>query len=103
MPRYLERESTIAFGMTFKALAVFGGLGLLLFLLYYVIPSKIVFILIAVVIGGTFFTFNFVKFRGQNLLEVVTHSFGFFFAPRIYFWQKKPGLKRIKVVKKKKQ
>jgi len=101
VPKYLERESTIAFGLTFKALAVMGGLALLLFLLYYIIKSKVLFGFIVLVVVGGFFTFNFIKVRGQSLMEIFTNSFSFIFSPRTYLWQKKPGLKRIKVIKKK--
>ena len=102
VPKYLERESTIAFGLTFKNLAVLGGAGLLLFLLFYVVP-RIVFIFLFLIIGGGLFVFNFVKIRGQSLFETMSHASGFVFSKRVFIWQKKPGIHPIKVIKKKKQ
>ncbi len=102
VPKFLEREATIAFGLTFKKLAVVGGVALFLFLLYYVLPTAL-FAIVAILTVGTLFLFIFIKIRGQSLLSVVTKSFSFFFAPRIYFWQKKTGASPIKVVKKEKE
>ena len=98
VPKYLEREATIAFGMTFKHLAVAGGIGVLLFFLYYVLP-KIAFILAAVVFGGVFFIFNFVKVQGESLFEVFSHLSSFLFSSRVYFWEKRQGIQRIRVLK----
>lgn len=102
VPKYLERESTIAFGLTFKKLAILGGMGLLLFFLYYIVP-KILFIFLAIVCAGGFFVFTFVKVRGRSLFEMASHSFRFFFSSRTYLWQKKRSFKPISVVKKKKK
>ncbi len=100
VPKFLEREATIAFGLTFKKLAVVGGAALFLFLLYYVLPTAL-FAIMAVLVAGTLFLFIFIKIKGQSLFSVITKAFGFFLAPRIYFWQKKTGSSPIKVVKKK--
>ncbi len=101
VPKYLERESTIAFGLTFKSLAILGGVGLVLFLLYYIIRNKVIFILVAAVVGGIFFLFTFVKVRGQGVTEIFSNSLSFFFSPRAYIWEKKIGFVSIKVLKKK--
>ena len=103
IPKYLERESTIAFGLTFKNLAILGGVGLLLFLLYYVIRNKVLFFLIAIVIAGVFFLFTFVKIRSQSVMEILSNSLSFFFSPRTYMWQKKVGFAPIKVLKTRKK
>ena len=102
VPKYLERESTIAFGLTFKKLAILGGIALALFLFYYIVP-KIIFAFLVLIFGGAFFLFNFIKIRGESAFSIVSHSFGFLFSKRTFFWQKKYGVQPIKVVKKKKE
>lgn len=102
VPKFLEREAAIAFGLTFKKLAVLGGLGLVLFFLYYILP-KIIFILVAILTGGLFLAFTFVKVGGQALYEIVINSFGFLFSPRIYIWEKKEGAAPIKLKEEKKE
>lgn len=99
VPKYLERESTIAFGLTFKSLAVLAGLGLVLFFLYYVIP-KIVFFFMVFLTAGLFVVFSFLKIEGQKVFELLTTSFSFIVSHRTYLWQKKEGLTPIKIVKK---
>lgn len=100
VPKYLERESSIAFGLTFKKLGVLGALGMLCFFLYYVLP-KIIFAFVAATIGGAFFIFAFVRIQDQSMLELVSYAVNYFISQRIFFWQKTTGLAPIKVVKKK--
>ena len=102
VPKYLERESTIAFGLTFKKLAIAGGAGLLLFVLRYILPMA-VWIGLVVITVGAFFVFNFIKIKGQSVFESISRSFGFFFSTRTYIWQKEHTFKPIQVVKKKKE
>ena len=99
VPKFLERESTIAFGLTFKKLAVLGGGGLLLFILYYIIPNKIIFLLLAILVTALLFAFLFLKIKGQGLFTIGNEMAGFLFSPRAYFWQKKEGQKRVDFVK----
>ena len=103
VPKYLEREATIAFGLTFKNLIILGGGALVLFVLYYLVPSKVVFAVIFVLFAGLFAFFSFVKIKGQSVFEVFSHAFGFLFAPRTYLWRKKEGIYPIKVIKKKEE
>lgn len=100
VPKYLEREATIAFGLTFKNLAILGGGALVLFVLYYVIPSKIVFVIVFVLFAGLFALFAFVKIKSQSVFEVLSHAFGFLFSTRTYLWHKKEGIQPIKLIKK---
>lgn len=102
VPKYLERESTIAFGLTFKSLAVLGAIGLILFFLWYVLPKVIFFIVVFFAIA-LFVVLNFFKVQDQKVYEILTTSFRFLFSKRTYLWQKKEGLKPIKVVRKRKK
>ncbi len=50
-----------------------------------------------------FMVLNFLKIEGQKVYEILTTSFSFLFSKRKYLWQKKEGLKPIKVVRKRKK
>ena len=99
VPKFLERESVIAFGLTFKNLALLAGLGFILFILYYVLP-KVVFVLLAIIFGGGFLVATFVKVGGQSLPQLMFHSFGFLFSGRVYTWSRGQNFSPVKLVKK---
>ncbi len=99
VPKFLERESVIAFGLTFKSLALLAGLGFILFVLYYVLP-KVVFVLVAIFFGGSFLAATFVKVGGQSLPQIIFHSFGFLFSSRTYVWGKSQSPSPIRFVKR---
>ncbi|MCL5010778.1 MAG: hypothetical protein M1127_01015 [Patescibacteria group bacterium] len=101
VPKFLERESIIAFGLTFKKLAVLGGLGLVLVVLYYITP-RVVFITAAIVLGAGYLAAAFVKIHGVGIPEIVRHAFGFLFSGKIYIWGKKHQ-QTIQLVPRKKQ
>ena len=100
VPKFLERESKIAFGLTFKKLGVLGGLALLLFILWYVVP-RIVFVFAAVILGGGFAAASFLKIGGQSIPDIAKHSFGFFTSAKIYIWHKKTRAAPIQLAARK--
>lgn len=100
MPKFLERESVIAFGLTFKNLAIMAGLGFILFVLYYILP-KVVFVLLAIILGGSFLAATFIKVGGQTLPQIIYHSFGFLLGGRIYVWNKARASSPVSLVQKK--
>ncbi|MFH0739596.1 MAG: hypothetical protein V2B12_00605 [bacterium] len=100
VPKFLERESVIAFGLTFKNLAIMAGLGFILFVLYYVLP-KVVFVLLAIIFGGSFLAATFIKVGGQTLPQIIFHSFGFLLGGRVYVWNKTRATSPVSLVQKK--
>ncbi|MDO8524773.1 MAG: hypothetical protein Q7R99_04080 [bacterium] len=100
VPKFLERESVIAFGLTFKNLAIMAGLGFILFVLYYILP-KVVFVLLAIILGGSFLAATFIKVGGQTLPQIIYHSFGFLLGGRIYVWNKARASSPVSLVQKK--
>ena len=100
VPKFLERESVVAFGLTFKNLAIMAGLGFILFVLYYVLP-KVIFVLLAIIVGTSFLAATFVKIGGQSLPQILFHSFGFLIGGRIYVWNKKRASSPVSLVQKK--
>jgi len=99
VPKYLEREATIAFGLTFKKLAVVGSCGLLLFILYYVIKNMFLFLVIAIFLVALIFAFLFLKIKGKGIFNILGEMTSFMIAPRTYFWQKTEGQKRVDFIK----
>lgn len=77
-----------------------AGLGFILFVLYYILP-KVVFVLLAIIVGGSFLAATFIKIGGQTLPQIIFHSFGFLFGGRIYVWNKKRASSPIALVEKK--
>ncbi|MDD5750095.1 MAG: PrgI family protein [Candidatus Pacebacteria bacterium] len=99
VPKFLERETKIIFGLTLKKLAILGCLGILLFAIKFFLPKGIWYFLIFFSVG-LFFFFNFVRVGGQNVFELFINSFQFFFRARTYTWDKKEGTSPIKIVRK---
>jgi len=100
VPKFLEREAKIAFGMTFKKLAVLGGIGLILVILWYSVP-RIVFVFCFLILGGAFVVGAFVKVGGQSITDIAKFAFSYFASSRTYMWKKKEKAAPIKFVKKK--
>ncbi len=99
VPKFLERETKIIFGLTLKKLAVLGCIGMFLFILKFFLSKGIWYFLVFLAVGGFFF-FNFVRVGGQNFYELFMNSFQFFFTARTYTWNKREGSSPIKIVKK---
>lgn len=100
VPKFLEREATIAFGLTFKKLAALGGIGLVLFALYYAVP-RLIFVSAAFVLAIGFLAAVFVKIDGVSITEIVRHSFRFLLSSKVFIWSKKEAEAPIRFVHKK--
>lgn len=99
VPKFLDRESVIAFGLTFKNLALLAGLGFILFFLYYVLP-KVIFVLLTIIFGGSFLAATFIKIGGQSLPQLIFHSFRFLTSSRIMIWNKNQYSSPVQLVSK---
>jgi len=99
VPKFLERETKIIFGLTLKKLAILGCIGMFLFILKFFLSKGLWYFLVFLALGGFFF-FNFVRVGGQNFYELFINSFQFFFTSRTYTWSKRAGSSPIKIVKK---
>lgn len=99
VPKFLEREANIAFGLSFKKLAVAGGLGVFVFVLKYMLP-QFLWILVIILTAGGFIVATFVKVGGHSVYQLVVNSFYYFSASRTYVWKQKQGTAPIKIVRK---
>ena len=100
VPKFLEREAKIVGSLSFKQLAYFGVVALILLVLYFVLPLQI-FIILFFVIGGLAFILMFMKIEGVPLIQVLPQYFNFFGSSRIFIWRKKEVLTPIKLVSRK--
>ncbi len=96
----MERETKIVAFLTFKQLGLVIGAGVLLFILYYIIPTSAFVVCLLFIVALTF-AFLFIKIDGVPLSHVLGQSFGFFVHPRIFVWKKKEQLSSIRLVEKK--
>jgi len=99
VPKFLDREATIAFGLTFKKLAVAGGLGMLIFIFKYMLPQWL-WVLFIIFTAGVFIILSFVKIGGHTLYSLMINSFWYFSSSRVYIWKQKQGISPIKIVKR---
>ncbi|OIO48778.1 hypothetical protein COX74_01005 [bacterium (Candidatus Gribaldobacteria) CG_4_10_14_0_2_um_filter_41_16] len=100
VPKFLERETKIAFGLTLKKLAILGCIGVLLFIIKFFLNKGLWYFLVFLSVG-LFFFFNFVRVGGQNVFELLTNSFNYFLTARVYTWDKKEQTASpIKLVRK---
>ena len=100
VPKFLERETKIVFGLTLKKLAILGCIALLLFIFKFFLNKGLWYFLIFLSVG-MFFFLNFVRVGGQNVFELLTNSFNYFLTARVYTWDKKEQMTSpIKIVKK---
>ncbi len=99
VPKFLERETKIVFGLTLKKLALLGCVGLFLFIIKFFLPKGLWYFIVFLSLG-LFFFLNFVRVGGQNVFQLFVNSFQFLFTARTYTWNKKEGTSPIKIVKK---
>jgi len=102
VPKFLERETKFFAFLTFRQLAVVGIVGIILFVLWYLVPKKIFFPLLFIIGGGTF-SFLFFRIEGIPLYQLFGQFFGFFVSTKKYIWGKKEIPSPIKLLKKKRE
>lgn len=98
VPKFLERETRIFSFFTFKQLALVGGAGLIMLVIYYTVPRAVFFICLLFV-AGIVFSLLFVRIQGLPLGQLIVQFFGFFVGSKKFFWQKRET-SPIKIIKK---
>ncbi len=99
VPQFIERESRIAFFLSFKQFFYLLAAGAVCFILYYTLPFFLFVIAALIVFGGTV-ALAFIKVGGLPLSKVVLNSLGFLIKAKHYTWKKKEALYPAKKVKK---
>lgn len=102
VPKFLEREARIVGPLNFSQTIYFAVAGMIILVLYYVLPFPL-FLVLSILISGGAVSLVFVKIENVPLPQVFTQSFGYFLSPRIYIWRKKEPLVPIKLVEKERE
>ncbi|MEA3295696.1 MAG: PrgI family protein [Patescibacteria group bacterium] len=105
VPKFIDREARILGPLTFKQFLGLGGVGAILFMLYYSLPFSI-FIISAVILTGTTLSFVFIKIQGQPLPFVLKNFLTFSSNSKIFLWKKKdiaPKIIKKQEIKKTKE
>ncbi len=102
-PQFLELKPKVAGPLTFRQLIYIGGIGVVLLILFTVMPLG-KFLLIAIPSSGIALFLAFGKIRGFPAPTLLARSFIFLFQGKIYVWQKKempmPSLPSSKKISK---
>jgi len=102
VPKFLEREAKIVGPLSFSQTIYFAVAGMIIVVLYYLLPFSL-FLVLGIIIGGATISLVFVKIENVPLPQVFIQSFGYFLSPRIYIWRKKEPLVPIKLVEKERE
>lgn len=94
VPQFIEREPKIAGPFTFKQLLFVLAAGGLATFFYFLLPFFL-FLLSAVVLGGTALALAFLKIGGISLPLVIKNFFVFLGRPKVYLWEKKSVFPKI--------
>lgn len=99
IPQFIEREAKIVGPFTFKQFIYIGGAGVILFLLYFIIPFAY-FILAAIILLPLGLALATFKRGGIPLPTVLKNFFVQTISPKVYVWRKVPLIKKVPEVKK---
>jgi hypothetical protein len=88
VPQFIEVEDKIFGPLTAKQFVyILGGAGIVVILWVLNLPM-IVFLLLAIPIGGFFAALAFLKINEQPLIQVLNNALNHFSNPRLYIWKK---------------
>jgi len=98
VPQYIDVEDKIAGPLTAKQLGWIIGLGIILLILWNMVPSPVFFIL-GIPLTILFVALAFYKPYGQPLGSFLIFGIMYFFRPKVYIWRRTPE-KFVKVAQK---
>jgi len=99
VPQFIEEESKIVSFLTTKQFVYLVVAGAIIFLLYSILPLFL-FVIAALIIGGTTAGLAFYKVDGIPLLTIILNSIGFMGSSKTYTWKKKESLYPFKTIQK---
>lgn len=88
IPQFIEAEGKIAFFLTFRQFFYLLGAGGACFLLYFILPT-VVFFIVAFIICAVAVILAFGVVNGTPILNVLLGALGFSLHGKDYTWQKK--------------
>jgi hypothetical protein len=87
VPQYIDVEDKIAGPLTAKQLGWIIGLGIILLILWNIVPAPVFFIL-GIPLAILFVALAFYRPYGQPLGSFVIFGVMYFFRPKIYIWKR---------------
>ncbi len=99
IPQFIEKESKIAFFISFRQFFYLVGAGVICFLLYFVLPFFL-FVIIALAIGAGAIILAFVTVNGVPIINMILASAGFITGTKNYTWKKKESPYPFKTIKR---
>ena len=89
VPQYIDVEDKIAGPLTVKQLGWIIGLGIILLVLWNIVPAPVFFIL-GIPLAIFFVALAFYKPYGQPLGSFLIFGIMYFFRPKVYIWKRTP-------------
>lgn len=97
IPQFIEQEGKIAFFISFRQFFYLVGAGAICFVLYFILPFFLFFILSAAIMIGAA-VLAFVTINGAPIINIILNSLGFIAGAKNYTWKKKESLYPFKAV-----
>ena len=99
IPQFIEQEGKIAFFISFRQFFYLVGAGLFCFMLYFILPRFLFWILgPAVVVIAALLAF--VTVNGMPVINIILSSVGFLTGTKDYTWKKKESPYPFKPIKR---
>lgn len=99
IPQFIEAEGKIAFFISFRQFFMLIGAGVVCFILYFVLPGFLFWLLAPVVLLGTA-ALAFVTVNGMPIMNTIFNSLGFLSGSKNYTWKKKESPYPFKTIKR---
>lgn len=95
VPQFIDMEDKIIGPFTLKQFAYLLGAGGFAFLLWTVIPIKIIAIIVIFPVSGLFIALAFVKVNNRPLLDMIESAVTYYMGNKIYTWKQTVPEKKV--------
>ncbi len=93
VPQFIDIEDKVFGPLTLKQFGYIVGAGGISFLLWTIIPIKIIAIILIIPIAGLFLALAFAKYNNRSFADLLESAFSYYTGAKIYTW-KQPELKQ---------
>ena len=87
VPQFIDISPKIVGPLTLKQFLIIASAIVPVFILFFIL-NFFVWLIIALVFGGSSIAIALVKIRGQSLLKILIAAFNYFWKPRYYIWKR---------------
>ncbi len=93
VPQFIDIEDKVFGPLTLKQFGYVVGAGGVSFIIWTVIPIKIIAVILIIPIAGLFLALAFVKYNNRSFADLLESAFTYYTGAKIYTW-KQPELKQ---------